>query len=358
MLRIIPFVIILAIPFLEFALPFLLRIFPNMLPSTFESKSQEVMRATLGTFLLIERIHRMPYVYTHFYCYYGILQEAKKKALLKVRLDMAKFLQDTISEVAISGTSKSGAAKEFAEFFAKVHDNAILTLLRCLTLSIAGCFLQFRVTGELAPTEDVLQVARKFQDELTLSNLSRPQLVSMSKYLNMNAFGTDVFLRLQIQRRLQYLENDDRMIASEGVDTLTIPELQQVCLSRGIRTIGVSPARMRSELQQWLDLHLVHKIPASLLLLSQAFLISDRIPASSDEALKERATALQATLSALPHQVVNETQLKVSEAGGVATYKQKLDVLKEQEEMIADELEEEAVCVLICILTRDDANVF
>ena len=39
---------------------------------------------------------------------------------------------------------------------------------------------------------------------------------------------------------------------------------------------------------------------------------------------------------------MNEAQLKVSEAEGVATYKQKLDVLKEQEELIEDELEQEA----------------
>jgi LETM1 and EF-hand domain-containing protein 1, mitochondrial len=75
------------IPFLEFALPVILRLFPNMLPSTFESKFQE---------------------------------EEKRKRLLKLRLEMAKFLQETVGEVALSGTSKSDAAKEFTEFFNKV----------------------------------------------------------------------------------------------------------------------------------------------------------------------------------------------------------------------------------------------
>ncbi len=128
---------------------------------------------------------------------------------------------------------------------------------------------------------------------------------------------------------------------NEGVDSLTIPELTQVCQSRGIRTIGVSPARMRSELQQWIDLHLKYQVPSSLLILSRAFTLSERLPASDEEALQGSAEALQATLSSLPHQMVNEAQLKVSEAEGVATYKQKLDVLKEQEEMIQDELEQE-----------------
>ena len=61
--------------------------------------------------------------------------------------------------------------------------------------------------------------------------------------------------------------------------------------------------------------------------------------------LDGKAEALQATLSSLPQQVVNEAQLTISEREGVATYKQKLDVLKEQEEMIADELEQDMVYI-------------
>lgn len=159
--------------------------------------------------------------------------------------------------------------------------------------------------------------------------------------MSINAFGTDGFLRHQIERRLNYLEKDDQLIYAEGVDSLSIPELHQICQSRGIRVSGMSPARLRSELSQWLDLHLEKKIPPSLLILSRAFQISDRI-VEGDQALQESAEALQATLSSLPDQMVNEAQLKVSEAEGVATYKQKLQVLQEQEELIADELEQEA----------------
>ena len=61
------------------------------------------------------------------------------------------------------------------------------------------------------PTEEILMVAKNFPDELTLNNLSRPQLVSMAKYMSLNAFGTDVFLRHQIERRLKYLQEDDKV---------------------------------------------------------------------------------------------------------------------------------------------------
>ena len=250
-----------------------------MLPSTFESKFQE---------------------------------EEKKRKLLKMRVEMAKFLQSTVEELALSGTSaKLDKAKEFTEFF-------------------NSC----RNSGEPAPTQDILRIARNFADELTLANLSRPQLVSMAKYMNLGAFGTDTFLRHQIDKRLKEIFKDDQMISSEGIDSLDLNELQQACLFRGIPT--VSPARMRYELGQWLDLHLIHKISSSLLVLSHAFQTADRLPSSSNEALKSKAEALQATLTALPHQVINEAQLLVSEKEGVATYKQKLEVLKEQEELIAD----------------------
>jgi LETM1 and EF-hand domain-containing protein 1 len=44
LLRLVPFIIIAIIPFLEFAIPVLLKIFPNMLPSTFEDKVTAVLK--------------------------------------------------------------------------------------------------------------------------------------------------------------------------------------------------------------------------------------------------------------------------------------------------------------------------
>lgn len=41
-LRLIPFSAFIIIPFMEFTLPFFLRLFPNMLPSTFKDASKEV----------------------------------------------------------------------------------------------------------------------------------------------------------------------------------------------------------------------------------------------------------------------------------------------------------------------------
>ncbi|CAG8716077.1 7882_t:CDS:10 [Cetraspora pellucida] len=279
LVRLVPFGVFLIVPFMEFLLPVALKLFPNMLPSTFEDK---------------------------------FAKEEKKRKLLKVRLEMAKFLQETIAEAALSGQNRNEAAKEFTEYFRKI-----------------------RTTGEQASTEVLLRIAKVFEDELTLDNLSRPQLVSMCRYMNINAFGTDNFLKYQIRNRMTAIQEDDKMIMAEGVDSLTIPELQHACQSRGIRTIGVSPTRLRSELQQWLDLHLNHKVPSTLLILSRAFSLVDR------PELTNQAEALQATLSSLPDNLVNEAELQFSEDKGTATYKQKLEVIEEQEELIADEKAQE-----------------
>ncbi|KAK3807185.1 MAG: LETM1-like protein-domain-containing protein [Linnemannia elongata] len=275
LMRLIPFSVFLIVPFMELLLPVALKLFPNMLPSTFEDKFAE---------------------------------EEKKRKLLKMRLEMAKFLQETIEESGIPGSQRAEAVKEFGDFFRKV-----------------------RTTGEQASTDELIRVAKLFHDELTLDNLSRPQLVSMCRYMNLNAFGTDNFLRYQIRNKMNSIKQDDKLIMAEGVDSLTTRELQAACQSRGIRTGGVSPARLRSELSQWLELNLTYAIPSSLLILSRAFSFSD----SKD--LATPVEALQATLSSLPDSLLTETELHVSELEGAATPQQKLEVLEQQEELIADE---------------------
>lgn len=51
--------------------------------------------------------------------------------------------------------------------------------------------------------------------------------------------------------------------------------------------------------------------------------------------------ALRATFNSLPDNLVNEAELQVLQTIGASTYKQKLDVLEQQEELIEDETEQE-----------------
>lgn len=86
------------------------------------------------------------------------------------------------------------------------------------------------------------------------------------------------------------------MIQREGIESLTIPELQQACQARGMRAYGVSEEKLRAQLKQWLDLSLNEKVPPSLLLLSRALMLPEGA-LTSDQ--------LKATISALPDTVVS-----------------------------------------------------
>ncbi|KAJ2802433.1 LETM1 domain-containing protein ylh47, partial [Coemansia furcata] len=201
--RLVPFLLFVVIPFAELLLPVALKLFPNMLPSTYEDKAT-----------------------------------AEKK-----REKMQKVLPALLSA---TGELTEGSVEGTSEFLDKI-----------------------RSSSERVSTNDLVRVAHIFEDELTLDNLSRPQLVSICRFMGVNAFGTDNYLRYQITNRMRYIRADDKVINGEGIDSLSVPELQSACQSRGVRIIGVSPARMREELTQWIELHLEHNIPSTLLILSR-----------------------------------------------------------------------------------------
>ncbi|KAG6911484.1 hypothetical protein DXG01_014558 [Tephrocybe rancida] len=267
---------------MELLLPVALKLFPNMLPSTFEDK---------------------------------YAAEEKQRKILRVRLDMAKFLQETLRESGLKANAHIVGSDAFKEFFRKV-----------------------RSTGESPSAQDVINVAKLFDDDLTLDNLSRPQLVSMSRYMGLNAFGTDNFLRGTIRSRLLHLRRDDQLINNEGIEELSTSELQAACQSRGIRTTGVSPARLREELQTWVDLHLHNRVSGVLLVLGRAFHF-DRKFGDEEDGKTAVISSLESVLSGLPDNLLNEAELEVD--SDKASYKQKLEVLQQQQELIEDEEEQE-----------------
>lgn len=182
----------------------------------------------------------------------------------------------------------------------------------------------------------MIKVCKIFKDDLTLDNLSRPQLVGMARYMNLNTFGTDMMLRYQIRHRMRQIKRDDRAISFEGVDSLSVPELQTACASRGIRTHGVSPARLREDLQMWLDLRLKYGVPSTLLVLSNAFMYAQ----GKEAEMSSQIDALTGVLSSIPEELFHEIELEVHNAEGAATNKQRLEVLREQQDLIEEENEQ------------------
>lgn len=278
--RLVPFSAFVIVPFAELLLPVALKLFPNLLPSTYEGQKSK---------------------------------DAKATTLRKTRKEVSSFLRDTLKETGLPVSAVNAQSEEFGEFFRKV-----------------------RATGESPTPEDVIKVAKIFKDDLTLDNLSRPQLVGMARYMNLNAFGSDMLLRYQIRRRMRQIKRDDRAISFEGVESLSVPELQNACASRGLRTQGVSPARLREDLQMWLDLRLKYGLPSTLLVLSNAFMYNQ----GKDSEIGSQIDALQSVLSSIPEELFHEIELEVHNAEGAATNKQRLEVLKEQQELIEEENEQ------------------
>ncbi|XP_016095650.1 LETM1 and EF-hand domain-containing protein 1, mitochondrial isoform X4 [Sinocyclocheilus grahami] len=272
--RLLPFLVFIIVPFMEFLLPVALKLFPNMLPSTFETQSKK---------------------------------EERLKKELRVKLEMAKFLQDTIEEIALRNkAAKGNVTEEFSTFFQKIRDS-----------------------GERPSNEQIIRFSKLFEDELTLDNLTRPQLVALCKLLELQSIGTNNFLRFQLIMKLRAIRADDKLIAEEGVDSLNVNELQAACRVRGMRALGVTEERLREQLKQWLELHLNLHIPTSLLLLSRAMFLPDTL---------SPADQLKTTLQNLPEIMTKEAQVKVAELDfSKVDNKTKLEATLQEEAAIQQE---------------------
>ncbi|XP_019532119.2 mitochondrial proton/calcium exchanger protein isoform X2 [Aedes albopictus] len=276
--RLVPFSVFIIVPFMELLLPLAIKFFPGMLPSTFQTATE---------------------------------REDKIKQNLKVKLEMAKFLQKTLDDMSVqSSEHRSQAAKDFSEFFAKVRNSS-----------------EFTVTNE-----DIIKYSKLFEDEITLDSLSRPQLQALCRVLEMSPIGTSNLLRFQLRLKLRSLAADDRTIQKEGIESLNLSELQAACRARGMRAYGTTEERLQSQLREWINLSLNEKVPPSLLLLSRALMIPDNVTTSDK---------LKATISVLPDSVATVTKAAIGEREGKIDNKTKIEVIKEEQRKIKEEREEE-----------------
>ncbi|CAG9530306.1 unnamed protein product [Cercopithifilaria johnstoni] len=282
-LRLIPFSAFVIVPFLEFTLPLFLKLFPNMLPSTFTDATKE---------------------------------EEKLRRKLKAKLETAKLLQAAMEEMALykkknaaDDDKTASTAVEFAEFIKKV-----------------------RSEGSYVTNKDLLKYVKLFEDELTLDNLPANTLRALCRLLNIQPFGSLEIIRFQLSLKLRALKADDQEIALEGgADTLTVPELQQACRARGMRSLGMSEERLKEQLKQWLELSLNDKVPPSLLLLSRTIYLPE------DIAFTDR---LKALMTNLPDNIAEVTRQNLAEIeGDKVSYEARLNLIQNIEKAIDSERE-------------------
>lgn len=165
--RMVPFTLFIIIPFAEFLLPVALRLFPNMLPSTFQTQLKQVRPHTAPTPAPTTRDVE-PAAHMLNKCAgtevlrgrWRGLQEEDTKKLLKLKTELARFLQQTVGEVAKDvRRSRSGAVAADAK--------ALYSFLKDVR------------AGKNVSNKDIMQFATLFSDELTLDNLDRVHLVTL-----------------------------------------------------------------------------------------------------------------------------------------------------------------------------------
>ncbi|SCU78976.1 LAMI_0A06810g1_1 [Lachancea mirantina] len=282
--RLVPFSAFLIIPFAELLLPVALKIFPNLLPSTYES---------------------------------GKDKQLKKQRLNDVRQNTSNFLQETLEESSLINYSSLETVenkRKFLNFFRKLNSPKD---------GNANAFTH----------DEILSVARMFKNDTVLDNLSRPQLVAMAKYMSLRPFGNDNILRYQIRHTLKTIMDDDKAIDYEGAESLSNEELYQTCVSRGIKTYGVQREDLVENMKIWLELRLRQKVPSVLMILSSAYtfgglsrenLQAHSKPAGEVEDNKYNRLmdlyydGILQVLSSIPDPVYNVAKLDVSEAKSAA----------------------------------------
>jgi len=311
--RLVPFSIFVIIPFMEFALPFALKIFPNMLPSTFQD---------------------------------SLKLEENMKRELKSRIAMASFFQETLQNLAKEQKCAATIVKESNKKEELSGDEVCLNSKREETAASFLEFLNQARNGEAIPPDIIIKYSKYFHDDLTLDNMSRMQLINMCKYMGIPPYGTDPLLRFQLRHRIRSLREDDQRILWEGIDSLTKIELREACRERGMRSVGLSKGAYKLALQQWIDLSVNKHVPVSLLIMSRTFYLREEmenkltVKTEKDKNMVGIADAISGLEKGVVNEVVLDVASSLGEQRNSDVMKIKLEILNTQNELINEENKE------------------
>ncbi|GCE99482.1 ribosome-binding protein mdm38 [Zygosaccharomyces mellis] len=313
--RLVPFSAFVLVPFAELLLPIALKIFPNLLPSTYESRTDK---------------------------------QKKTDSLIDVRRKTSNFLRETLEEsnlLSYNSIETAEKKKKFLSFFKKLYSPK-------------------DGKTNIFTHDEILSVAQMFKNDSVLDNLSRPQLVAMSKFMSITPFGNDNVLRYRIRHKLKQIMEDDRIIDYEGIGSLSEYEIYQACVSRGVKAYGVSKEELVDNLKVWLELRLRHKVPSVLLVLSSTFtfgglerkkFLDSKVYSPQVEHKEEKSRydelmdlyydGILHVLSSIPDPVYNVAKLDVSESkqpSVAVTRESALARIKTAEKALQDAIEKQA----------------
>ncbi|MES1912767.1 MAG: hypothetical protein MHM6MM_004992 [Cercozoa sp. M6MM] len=270
-LRLVPFAPFIIIPFGEVFLPVAIKVFPEMLPTTMQTEAHK---------------------------------DARVRAQLNARLEMASFLQETVSSMA-TDLRTAVSVEEVSEIMAKVRHREDVT------------------------NDMILRIAPLFSDDATLDSMGRRELEAMCRYMGVRPIGPDVLLVRLLNAKMESLRQDDLQIIKEGgIESMSGDEIRQACRDRGMRSFGLNTWAVRRNLRRWLELSVVHKVPPSLLVLSGALRINEAVP---DE---DPTAAVGAAIQRLEESAIDEVLV---ESVGVDDREKEAAVIRANNERIEQE---------------------
>eukprot|EP00300_Choanocystis_sp_HF-7_P013939 c18511_g1_i2.p1 GENE.c18511_g1_i2~~c18511_g1_i2.p1 ORF type:complete len:451 (+),score=103.37 c18511_g1_i2:36-1355(+) len=121
---------------------------------------------------------------------------------------------------------------------------------------------------------DIVTCAAPLQESLSLDNIDRSILVRMARFFGVEEKLPSPVLRFQLRRVIRSIQNDDKNISVEGVESLSQEELELACHTRGLARAGRgvdSPDVLRRRLSNWMSLSLSPNVPVTILVLYSAF---------------------------------------------------------------------------------------
>ncbi|OII75353.1 uncharacterized protein cubi_01874 [Cryptosporidium ubiquitum] len=219
-IKILPLSFFIIIPFAEFGLPFAIKLFPNMLPSTFTLKN---------------------------------IKEKDNNSLDKKKNELLRFR--SLIQNVISNLKKS-------------DDSSISSGLN----SLEKIQRQLLESKEFDQRELREIISGPIKDRLELENLNIETLQSISRIMGIPSIKNKFFLMFMIRHKMLKLKNEDKDILWDGIDQINKQQLEKVLVSRFIdskrKENGIE--EYKESLMSWIKLSSMSQLPLSLILWIQA----------------------------------------------------------------------------------------
>ncbi|GAW79797.1 hypothetical protein, conserved [Plasmodium gonderi] len=284
MFKLIPFSFFIIVPFAEFLLPLFLKIYPNLLPSTFKNNDDNFMNI---------------------------------KKNLYAKQQLAKFLQQLIEEKEKQLNENIGIDSEKKkQILIKFHQQLINKDEKDINpfLSVA----------------DTLKIAKIFKEDFVLDQMNLKTLQTICHLLGLKPYGIHYHVVLQLRHHFLRLQREDRELIYEGVDNLKKNTLIEICKDRGMN-FNTTEKEMKLQIQQWLELASIKEVPYILLLYIRCVVVTHAIMDIQDENKVNSATSEKDTKNSN----MDDKQKLIQEA------KEKLDDLKMKEQEIKKNINKE-----------------